>query len=119
MLGPVSNIVYKIMDGADWQQAKSSGFYAGSAHDLRDGFIHLSFANQVEATAERHFKNCDGLLLIAFPIHELGEALRLELSRGGDLFPHLYAPLPAAKALWERSMPLGNDGVPRAAGEIL
>ena len=112
----VSNIVYKIVDEADWRAAQRSGSYHGSADDQRDGYIHLSFAEQVEGTAARHFKNRSGLLLLAFVAEKLGDALRLEQSRGGALFPHLYAELATANALWEHHMIVGEDGVPRAPG---
>jgi uncharacterized protein (DUF952 family) len=114
----VTKIVYKIVDEEEWREAQRIGCYSGSADDHRDGFIHLSFAEQVEGTAARHFRNRSGLLLIAFAAETLGEALRLETSRGGDLFPHLYSTLPPSAALWERPMTLGIDGIPRPAGDI-
>jgi uncharacterized protein (DUF952 family) len=42
----------------------------------------------------------------------LGPALKWEPSRGGALFPHLYAALPADRVLEARDAPLGADGVP-------
>ena len=42
----------------------------------------------------------------------LGEALRWEPSRGGDLFPHLYAELPASAVIEAHPLALGPDGVP-------
>ncbi len=114
----MSNIVYKIVEQSAWRDAQSRGVFVGSPDDLRDGFIHLSYADQVEGTAARHFRNQKDLLLVAFPAGSLGPALRHEASRGGALFPHLYAELPTAAALWEKPMPLDADGVPRAAGDI-
>lgn len=114
----MSNIVYKIVEEAVWRDAQCDGVFRGSPDDLRDGFIHLSFADQVEATAARHFRNCTGLLLVAFPIDALGPALKQEASRGGALFPHLYAELPTSAALWEKSMILDSDGIPRATGGV-
>jgi uncharacterized protein (DUF952 family) len=114
----VTNVVYKIVDELEWRRAQTAGSYQGSADDRRDGFIHLSFADQVEATAARHFRNRQGLLIVAFQQDALGDALRLETSRGGALFPHLYSALPVEKALWARAMPPGPDGVPRAAGDL-
>lgn len=115
----MSDIVYKIMEEADWREAQRSGSYRGSPDDMRDGFIHLSFANQIEGTAARHFANRQGLLLVAFAAETLGDALHLEPSRGGALFPHLYAELATASALWERPMIVGEDGVPRVTGVAL
>jgi uncharacterized protein (DUF952 family) len=109
----VANIVYKIVGKAEWHDAQRHGVYLGSADDRRDGFIHLSFADQIEATAARHFSNRDGLLLIAFSTDALGSELRHEPSRGGALFPHLYTGLPTAAALWEKPLIVCDDGVPR------
>jgi uncharacterized protein (DUF952 family) len=114
----MSNIVYKIVDEAEWRDAQHLGAYRGSTDDVRDGFIHLSFADQLEGTAARHFHHRTGLLLIAFAADDLGSDLRHEASRGGALFPHLYAELPTSAALWEKPMILGADGVPRATGDI-
>ena len=36
-------------------------------------------------------------------------ALKWEISRGGDLFPHLYGPLPLTAVLWAKPLPLGSD----------
>ncbi|MNT76852.1 hypothetical protein D3C72_2159060 [compost metagenome] len=49
-------------------------------------------------------------MLVADDAASLGEALRFEPSRGGDLFPHLYANLPLDAVLWEKPLPLGGDG---------
>jgi uncharacterized protein (DUF952 family) len=53
------------------------------------------------------------LLLIAVDGAALGEKLVYEPSRGGALFPHLYAALPLSAALWEKPLPLGPDGLHR------
>lgn len=85
--------VYKICPAAAWREAERDGIYRGSADDARDGFIHFSTADQVAATASRHFAGQSDLLVIAVNADALGDALRFEPSRGGDLFPHLYGPL--------------------------
>ena len=105
-------VVYKICTIADWAEASRLGFFAGSGDDLRDGFIHLSSGPQVAETARRYFTGQPGLVLVAFDASSLGTALRWEPSRRGALFPHLYAPLPVAMALWVRTMPLDAVGTP-------
>jgi uncharacterized protein (DUF952 family) len=91
-------LVYKIMPAGDWAAAVARGVYEGSPADLSDGFIHFSTAGQVEETAAKHFAGQNDLLLIAFDEAALGEQLVFEPSRGGALFPHLYAPLATALA---------------------
>jgi uncharacterized protein (DUF952 family) len=62
------------------------------------------------ATAAKHFAGRNNLLLVAVDDADLGEALRYEPSRGGDLFPHLYASLPLSAVRWVKPLPLGADG---------
>ena len=81
----------------------------GAPVDLRDGFIHLSTADQVRETAAKHFAGAADLMLIAVDAAAVERALKWEVSRDGDLFPHLYGPLPVSAVLWVRSLPLGSD----------
>ena len=85
--------VYKILTAEQWAAMQAAGRFEGSADDRRDGFIHLSAKEQVEGTLARHFAGATGLVVLAVDDAALGDALRWEPSRGGALFPHLYAPL--------------------------
>jgi uncharacterized protein (DUF952 family) len=110
--------VYKIATEAAWAEACRAGAFSGSADDRRDGFIHLSAPHQVRETARRHFQGFRGLVLVAFDAAALGSALKWEASRGGDLFPHLYAPLPTAAALWTRALTTAEDGMPELPEDL-
>jgi len=48
--------------------------------------------------------------LLALEAADLGDSLKWEPSRGGQLFPHLYGPLPLTSVLWAKPLPLGSDG---------
>jgi uncharacterized protein (DUF952 family) len=89
------------------------GLVKGAPVDLADGFIHFSIAGQVAETAAKHFAGQDDLLLVAVVEAALGDRLKYEVSRGGALFPHLYADLPLSAVLWVKPMPLGADGIHR------
>ena len=104
-------IIYKICPIAEWEAALRAGQYDGSEHDRRDGFIHFSTASQLAATLQKHYAGQHGLMLIALEADTLGEALRWEPARDGDLFPHLYAPLPSSAALWTKELPVGDSGL--------
>ncbi len=87
-------ILYKILTRPDWEAFREAGIFRGSAHDIRDGFIHFSAADQLAATAAKHFAGQTGLVLLQVDGDRLAPPqLRWEPSRGGDLFPHLYGPL--------------------------
>ena len=102
--------VYKIVAADLWQAAEDSGMFTGAGIDLNDGFIHLSTGAQARRTAQLYFKGQGNLVLVAVDGARLGEALKYEPSRDGDLFPHLYGPLPLAAVLSVRPLPVGGDG---------
>ncbi|MDX8442672.1 DUF952 domain-containing protein [Mesorhizobium australafricanum] len=106
----MSQIIYKIAPEALWREAETNGRFIGAPIDVADGFIHFSTASQVRETAVKHFAGQTDLLLIAIDGNRLGEALKYEVSRGGALFPHLYAPLALDTVLWVKPLPLGTNG---------
>jgi len=103
-------MIYKICPAPAWREAERLGIYRGSADDLRDGFIHFSAAAQVAETLARHFAGQPDLFLIAIDADDLGDALRWEPSRGGQLFPHLYGELDPAAAHNVTALTLRADG---------
>ncbi len=102
--------IYKVMTEAAFEASWSQGHFTGSADDLRDGFIHFSAAHQLEATLAKYFAGQEDLVLLAVDPDRLSPALTWEPSRGGALFPHLYAPLDLAAVLWAEPITLGEDG---------
>jgi uncharacterized protein (DUF952 family) len=111
-------IIFKLVARAAWDAARQAGNFTGSADDERDGYIHLSAPAQVLGTAKKYFNGVEDLLLVAFEETSL-PGLVWEPARGGDLFPHLYAPLPTAAALWEKPLALAPDGEPIIPQDIL
>lgn len=107
----MTTLIYKIVPEGLWREAEAEGVFRGAPIDLADGYIHFSTAAQARETAAKHFAGQTGLLLAAIDEARLGPALRYEVSRGGALFPHLYAPLDLSAVLWVKPLPLGSDGV--------
>jgi uncharacterized protein (DUF952 family) len=109
--------IYKICERAAWRLAEQTGTYRGSQADARDGFIHFSTAAQLAATMAKHFSGQRELLLVAVDADALGAALKWEPSRGGELFPHLYAALPFTAVSWTK--PVADEvGGRRALPEL-
>jgi uncharacterized protein (DUF952 family) len=105
----VPTTIYKICESELWHEAGRANVFHGAGIDKRDGFIHFSTAAQVRETAAKHFAGIDDLMLVAVDADALGGALKWEVSRGGDLFPHLYGALPLAAVRWARPLPLDAD----------
>ena len=92
-------IAYKVLTGPQLAELEENGSFAGSLADLADGFIHLSTAEQLPGTLDKHFAGHADVHLAAVDLATLGEAVKWEPSRGGDLFPHVYADLPLSAVL--------------------
>ena len=97
--------IYKICRQEEWRAAEAAGAYRGAPVDNQDGFIHFSTAAQLAETAAKHFAGMSNLMLIAVDAAELDGALKWEPSRGGALFPHLYADLPLTAVRWAQPLP--------------
>jgi len=104
------NLIYKVVSAQEWSVATEQGKFLGAAIDLTDGYIHFSTAQQLRETVEKHFAGQSDLLLVSVDADSLGDDLKWEPSRGGALFPHLYAPLSIKSVVMSTEMPLGEDG---------
>jgi uncharacterized protein (DUF952 family) len=107
----MTRMIYHMCRADEWAAAVEAGTYRGSSQDLADGLIHFSTAAQIIESARRHRAGQDGLLLVAVDADRLGDRLKWEPSRGGDLFPHLYGPLDPAESASARPLPLDPDGL--------
>ena len=103
--------IYKIAPRDLWAQAEKAGTFTGAPVDIADGYIHFSTHEQVRETAAKHFAGQTDLLLISVEADALGDALTYEVSRGGALFPHLYAALPLSVVIKVEPLPLDENGL--------
>ena len=103
-------LIHKIFRAPEWEHLRHAGSTSGAPVDVADGYVHFSTAAQVRETAAKWFAGVEGLMLLACDTDALGASLRWEPSRGGALFPHLYAALGLNAVKWVRSLPLGTDG---------
>jgi len=107
----MTKIIYKIAPRELWAQAEKAGSFSGAPVDIADGYIHFSTATQVRETAARHFAGQNDLVLVSVDATQLGEDLKFEASRGGALFPHLYAHLPLNAVVHVEPLLLDEKGL--------
>ena len=103
-------IIYKVCSKAVWEEIRLLTSWNGSPHDLRDGFIHFSTASQLEGTVRKHYAGQSELMLLAINAELLGDALKWEPSRGGELFPHLFGPLLISTIESAQDLTVSPDG---------
>ena len=104
--------LYHLALASDWQVARAAGEYRISTRGLtleQVGFVHASYAHQIEATHQRFFADAGPLkLLVLDParLEALGLAVRAEAAPGsGELFPHVYGALPVQAVLQVEAYP--------------
>ena len=88
---PVPKFAYKILPEAPPNPLPES--LPLSELDATDGFIHLSTAKQVPATAGRFYSTNSSLWLLKIPLDRIQKDVRWEGSAGGH-FPHVYGAMP-------------------------
>lgn len=103
-------MIYKVLRPTEWDDLQAAGETAGAPVDIADGFVHFSTARQLGTTLAKHFADAGDLMLLACDEAALGDDLRWEPSRGGDLFPHLYRKLAVRDIAWSRVITWGADG---------
>ena len=81
-----------------WWAAHDSDVYRWSTRGKtldEVGFIHCSFAHQVERVADFVYAGFASVLLLIIDPSLVTAEIRVEnLDGGDDLFPHIYGPLP-------------------------
>ena len=92
MTTPVT--AFKVLTAQQWADFERERVFRGAPVDIADGYIHLSTAEQLEATIAKYFAGQSGLMIAEVDLIQLGDTVRWEPARGGDLFPHIYAELP-------------------------
>ena len=100
-------LLYHLALRPEWQAARADGVYRRSTRgrSLEEvGFIHLSNAHQLEATAALFYGDlpAGAVLLLTIDPQRLAAAgweVRFEQAGGGEPFPHLYGPLPLGAVL--------------------
>jgi uncharacterized protein (DUF952 family) len=98
-------VAFKILTDPEWRQFDADGVFAGAPVDLADGYIHLSTADQLQGTLDKHFSGQTGLVIAEIDLTGFGDTLKWEVSRGGALFPHVYGVLPRSAVLSVRTTP--------------
>lgn len=106
-------LAYKVLTAEQMAALERNGTFAGAPVDLADGYIHLSTADQLAGTLDKHFAGQADLWLVAVDLAVLDEIVKWEPSRGGALFPHIHGTLPLDAVIAYGPLEYGPDGAPR------
>jgi uncharacterized protein (DUF952 family) len=91
--------IFHIVSPTVWAAASEQGSYLPAGFDS-DGFVHFSFANQVERVANAIYRGEPDLMVVEIESDAVPAELRVEDSYGaGEEFPHIYGPIPTDAAV--------------------
>jgi glutathione S-transferase len=107
--------IYHLALRGEWQEAtKERVAYQRSTlgKSLQDeGFIHCSFASQVQAIASVIFQGQADVVLLTIDPSRVQAEIRVENVDGGEeMFPHIYGPLPLDAVTQSNRVPVSVDG---------
>lgn len=81
--------IYHIVTPEVWENFKDADFYeADSLHT--EGFIHCSFAAQLEAVLQRYYSDTEKVLILEIETEKLTSKLIEESSTNNEFYPHIY-----------------------------
>lgn len=103
---PHPRTAFKILTAEQWGQFQADSMFHGAPVDLADGYIHLSTAEQLQGTLDKHFAGQKDLVIAEVDLAMLDGVIKWEVSRGGALFPHIYGALPMAAIVSAKPQPL-------------
>jgi len=104
--------LYHLALAQDWERG------AGAAYDVStigrsladEGFVHCSFAHQVQPTADRFYRGRGDVLLLEIDPAALTSPVKVEDPGGGEPFPHVYGPVNRDAVVRVVPVPLRDDG---------
>jgi glutathione S-transferase len=112
--GLLPALIYHLAVADEWRQAVADGrdYHRSTLGKslMEVGFIHCSFSNQVQATADLFYRGRTDVVLLAIDPARLQSSIHVESGGGEDLFPHVYGPVPVAAVVRCEVVPLLPDG---------
>ncbi|MEK7724862.1 MAG: DUF952 domain-containing protein [Acidobacteriota bacterium] len=82
-------IIYHIVLPETWEIFREKDFYeAESLHT--EGFIHCSFAEQIEGVLGRYYQGVEKVLILTIDSDKLTSKLVNEPSTNNEIYPHIY-----------------------------
>jgi uncharacterized protein (DUF952 family) len=103
-------MIFHIAPKDKWLKSRSKGQYSEESLQS-EGFIHCSTAEQVVATANRHYKGQDGLVLLNIDTSDIVSVIAYE--KGGDSgedYPHIFGPINHDAVKDVIDFPASSDG---------
>jgi len=81
--------IYHIVLPEVWEKSEDQNFYEAESLQT-EGFIHCSFAGQLEGVLQRYYKDAEKVLILEIDIERLTSKFVEEPSTNNEVYPHIY-----------------------------
>lgn len=81
--------IYHIVFPEDWEKFENEDFYEADSLAI-EGFIHCSFAEQIEDVIKRYYSDAKSLVVLKIDPEKLSSKLINEPSTNNEIYPHIY-----------------------------
>ncbi|NOT46150.1 MAG: DUF952 domain-containing protein [Acidobacteria bacterium] len=85
-------LIYHIVLPEVWAAAKDKTFYE-AASLAAEGFIHCSYADQLDGVVERYYSGMEKVVILTIDANKLTSPLVSEPSTNNEAYPHIYGPI--------------------------
>ena len=84
--------IYHVVIPEEWEAAANKGFFEADSLSS-EGFIHCSYADQLEGVLERYFADAVEVFILHLDANRLTSPLVSEPSTNDEPYPHIYGPI--------------------------
>jgi uncharacterized protein (DUF952 family) len=84
--------IYHIVLPEIWETFEEKDFYEAASLQT-EGFIHCSFAEQIEGVLNRYYQEVEKVLILKIDPEKLTSKLVNEPSTNNEIYPHIYGPI--------------------------
>ncbi|HQU82019.1 MAG TPA: DUF952 domain-containing protein [Pyrinomonadaceae bacterium] len=82
-------LIYHIVLPEVWENFKEKEEYEAESLNS-EGFIHCSFAEQLDGVLQRYYKDAENVLILTLDTEKLTSKLINEPSTNNEIYPHIY-----------------------------
>lgn len=100
--------IYHIVTPEVWEKFKDENEYEAESLTT-EGFIHCSFAEQLEGVLQRYYSGAEKVLILTIEPEKLTSKLVNEPSTGGEIYPHIYGKINRASIVEIEERKLSTD----------
>ena len=93
---------------AVWENFKNENEYEAESL-MTEGFIHCSFADQLEGVLRRYYSNAKKVLILTIEPEKLTSKLVNEPSTNNEIYPHIYGKINRAAIVKIEDRELSTD----------